>query len=154
MRRAAAALAIFAILAVPTAAAARTVDGHVGVWQTIDCAQWESADPTEFRCDIWGDGSTLQISITGGRVPVVTLRDTYSDWCSVNASSHVWTGTGYGTYTDPGQMETTFLRGGCGSLQFEAPWSIGSLYWDEGSDQLWNDPDGDGWGYHFWRVAP
>lgn len=45
-----------------------------------------------------------------------------------------------------------FYVGGCGKADLSFH-SMGALSRDPGSDMLWNDPDGDGWGLSWVRVG-
>jgi hypothetical protein len=153
VRRLAAILGLLLVMSIAAPAAVAAPTGHAGMWQGIDCAQWSSNEPTDVDCNIWGDGGTVKMMISAGSSPAIIHVDMYSQECVALGTSAVFTAHGYGTYTDPGQMDTDFYGGGCGSHRV-GPFGMGSLYWDPGSDTLWHDPDGDGYGVHYWRVGP
>ena len=91
---------------------------------------------------------TLQIGI--GDYPKVSFADFYASGC-VNAGSPSarWVGVGTGYY-DGGNLVVDLAKTGCGTYQKGATVTFG-LYHDPGSDTLWQDEDGDGWGLVWYR---
>ncbi len=123
--------------------------GFPGTWQAVDCAQWW--EDGHLACDVWGDGSDLSLSIGRGDTPKVGLQDSYASFCANNGSTATrFVASGYGTYSG-GQLTPTYTKSGCGRVG--AGGFVGAdLYHDPGSDTLWEDPDGDGWGIVWYRV--
>ena len=126
-----------------------------GTWYTIDCAQWwEGGVPVD--CSVWGDGSTIYLTIGPGNAPVAWLYDTYAQVCEDNGEPPYWIALGMGSWEvdEPSNrtLNIGFRLAGCGTLEKDNSYTIG-LYWDPGSDTMWNDPDGDGWGLT-WRRVP
>jgi hypothetical protein len=132
-----------AVLAAPPSSS-----GFVGSWTAIDCPSFEGAPPD---CDVpWseggplGDASDLTLLIGPGDAPRVTFQDFYGSSCA-NAGSPAthWTGAGRGTYEDI-YLFVPLDNAGCGAFQ---PSDIElQFYWDEGSDTLWEDEDGNSLG--------
>ena len=122
-----------------------------GTWTTTHCATWEkpTASGVIVDCARWGDRSTLTLVIGGALRPVASLADTSGGRCT-SADPGVHTPTTHPEFGSAG----LFLR-----LDFPActaaAIAVGGLdiYHDPGSDSLWDDPDGDGWG-HLWHRAP
>lgn len=119
-----------------------------GTWESIDCASTgEGVD-----CNVWGDGSTMFLTIGSTREPTVELVDTYSTYCADQGLDTVFTATGQGDYVRDG-IWLNFDGSWCGSTPVDiAPYSVG-LYFDPGSGTMWEDPDGDGWGYVWYRIS-
>ncbi|HEX6128429.1 MAG TPA: hypothetical protein VF071_05330 [Candidatus Limnocylindria bacterium] len=150
-----AALVAQLIIATPASATPRGPDGYAGVWRAIECAQWESDSPWDVDCEMWGDGSTLRLVIGHGETPRLLHTDSYSSYCADELDSPVthWVSRGIGSYEENGILSVDFTTGGCGSVDIGFH-SAGAFYWDPGSDTLWSsDPDGDGYGIHWWRVG-
>jgi hypothetical protein len=136
-----------AALAAP-ALASGPPSGFVGQWRTIDCA----ATGEGVDCSIWGDGSAMSMTIGPGDVPAATYQDAYATVCAVNGSSNTrWVGAGYGEY-DGDHLWLTLTKSGCGTFGMGGYGGI-QLYHDPGSDTIWEDEDGDGWGL-IWYRAP
>lgn len=124
--------------------------GFPGQWATFECAQWWE-EPHVVDCDRWGDGSTITLGIGRGRTPAAVYQDTYSSWCSLSGSANTrWVATGSGEYEGTDTLWLNFTRSGCGALATDG-FTI-QLYHDAGSDTLWEDEDGDGWGLVWHRV--
>lgn len=131
----------------------------VGVWETTDCATDGtsvdcSADGTQLG-DSPGDGSRLTLGIARGPEGElrVTARDSFSGDCYGSGSGRTsWRATATGERFDL-WLFLDVERSGC------AVWAEGEfathpqLYHDPGSDTLWSDDDGDGWGLIFERVG-
>ncbi len=145
-------VASLAVAPVATAAAPGPA-GYAGVWETIECPTWEDGGHG-FRCDLWGDGSTLRLVVAPGDAPRLLHTDSYSSYCADDLDSPVvhWVSRGIGSYDETGMLWADFTTGGCGSVDI-GPHTMGALYLDPGSDTLWLDPDGDGWGLTWWRVG-
>ena len=138
------------VASVAPAFAAGSATGFTGRWIAIDCATWwESPNPVD--CGVWGDGSAMTMTIGPGATPAVIYQDTFASVCANNGSpSTRWVAAGTGTYEDT-FLVVTFTKSGCGTFGmggYEA-----QLYHDPGSDTIWEDPDGDGWGTN-WHRAP
>lgn len=126
--------------------------GFSGNWTSLDCATFwkERPDGTHLvDCELWGDGSTQTLQIGRGDRPRVTFGDSDSSSCANGDSrSSPWVGAGTGEY------KVVFLfavlkDAACGGLR--AGFTVErQLYHDSGSDSLWEDEDGDGFGY-IWR---
>ena len=123
--------------------------GFPGSWQSVDCAQWWEDGHVD--CGVWGDGSELSLTIGQGDSPRIGLQDTYASWCANQGSNSTrFVASGYGTYSG-GLLTPTYTKSGCGRVG--AGGFVGAdLYHDPGSDMLWEDPDGDGWGIIWYRV--
>ena len=121
-----------------------------GVWLAVDCAQWwEHGGPLD--CSVWGDGSAITLTIGPGDTPFVTLEDDYSAECN-DVGSTVFTASGYGEYSEDG-ISLHLDQRSCGAypagdigVQFNS-----AIAYVEGSPSAWQDPDGDGWGYTWYR---
>ena len=130
------------------APATSAASGFVGQWTTIDCA---TSPEGVIDCDVWGDGSLMALRIGVGEHPRVTFQDFYASSCDNEGSPAThWVGAGRGTYED------IFLfvgldKTGCGRTQMGAAVEF-QFYHDPGSDTLWEDEDGDGWGYIWYRF--
>jgi hypothetical protein len=128
--------------------------GYTGNWTTIDCATWweEGPDGHIVDCDRWGDGSSMTLRIGPGETPRIVFQDDYASSCAVASSpSTRWVGAGSGSYADLG-LVVTLTKTGCGTFQAGGSVELG-LYHDPGSDTLWEDGDGDGWGIIWQRTA-
>ena len=116
----------------------------------MDCASFEGATPD---CDVWGDGSLQTLSIGPGPAPQVVFQDAYASVCANNgfpATRYVAAGTG--EYFEI-WLFATFHKTGCGAFgNGDAQFLTMQFYWDAGSDTLWQDEDGDGYGYIWYRV--
>ncbi len=108
-------------------------------------------------CNVWGDGSTLTLHIAKGATVHFVYQDSYDMSCALAGSPStvlVVSGTGY---YETNELDQTFFipitsKASCGHFQLEG-YDVGGIYWDEGSDSLWQgDPDGDGWGHSFTRA--
>lgn len=141
-------LAIVLVMSSTVLAMTPAFSGFVGTWVTIDCAT--SGDGV-VDCDTWGDGSAMSMTIGPGASPRVTFQDSFATICDQNGSPATrFLATGVGTYEDI-YLWVDFDRGGCGFVQ-TGPITI-QLYHDSGSDTVWQDEDGDGFGY-IWHRAP
>jgi hypothetical protein len=151
-QRAAIALALFSLLAglivAPAALAAPpSASGFVGNWTTTDCATSESG---EIHCEVWGDGSTMGLHIGTGDEPRATFVDFYASSCANGGRPNThWVGAGTGAYEDI-FLFVTLNKTGCGVAQMNSE-VVFQLYHDLGSDTLWEDEDGDGWGLMWFR---
>lgn len=130
------------------APATSAAGGFVGQWTTIDCA---TSPEGVVDCGVWGDGSLMALRIGVGEHPRVTFQDFYASSCD-NAGSPAthFVGAGRGFYED------IFLfvgldKTGCGRTHMGAEVEF-QFYHDPGSDTLWEDEDGDGWGYIWYRF--
>jgi hypothetical protein len=124
------------------------ISGFVGQWVTADCA---TTPDGVVDCGLWGDGSTMSLTIGTGEYPQVTIRDSFAIGCQVEGNPATrFTASGVGTY-DGDHLWVDFSRGGCGRFR-PAVFTI-QLYHDPGSDTLWEDEDGDEFGY-IWYRAP
>ena len=135
----------------PTAvASASSSHGFPGGWTTTDCAAWW--EDGHIDCGVWGDGSAMTMRIGIGDTPKVSFADSYASSC-VNAGSPSvrWVGAGAGFYDDI-FLWVNLSKTGCGVYQMGNPVSF-QLYHDPGSDTLWEDEDGDGWGYVWYRTS-
>jgi hypothetical protein len=147
------------LAALPMSVSAAKPGGFAGNWVAIDCATNENPE-IGMDCDVWGDGSTLTLHIGTGATPQIVYKDSYSMECALGGSSSTrWVASGSGYYESQLAPEgdlLTFLfpvfdTSGCGSFAQGDP-EPGGIYWDAGSDTLWEgDPDGDGWGHDFVR---
>lgn len=91
------------------------------------------------------DGSALRMHIGPGDTPQIAYRDSYSTQCDTDASPR-WVGAGKGDYLEI-WLFVTFHKPGCDPFELQ-------FYWDEGSDTLWEDEDGDGVGITWHRAPP
>lgn len=133
------------MLYAPTASAA---SGFVGQWTTTDCA---TSPEGEIHCEVWGDGSLMALRIGVGARPRVTFQDFYASGCDNQGSpSTHWVGAGRGVYEDI-FLFVELDKTGCGINQLRSD-VVFQLYHDPGSDTLWEDEDGDGWGYIWYRF--
>jgi len=124
--------------------------GFTGHWTTVDCAQWWE-DPHVVNCELWGDGSRLTLAIGPGVTPTVVFQDFFASVCANNGSrSTRWIAAGTGEF-DEAFLWPTYTKSGCGTFGMGG-YGGDALYHDPGSDTLWEDPDGDGWGYVWHRV--
>jgi hypothetical protein len=124
--------------------------GFEGTWETIDCAQWwRGGRPVD--CSVWGDSSRLRLTVGLGTEPTVTYEDSSAVCPARPAELPRFTVSGTGTFTPP-HLWLTFASTGCPSFGKNGDGAV-QLYRDPGSDTLWEDEDGDGWGL-IWRRAP
>jgi hypothetical protein len=149
--RSAAVAAVFAssalmALAAPVAANSAAT-GFSGRWQSIDCASLEGAPPD---CSVWGDGSLQFMTIGPGATPAATYQDTYASVCADNGGPSRWVAAGSGEYDDI-FLWLTFTKSGCGTFGMGGYGGV-QLYHDPGSDTIWEDEDGDGYGLIWYRV--
>jgi hypothetical protein len=134
-------------LAAPTLAI-DPATGFTGRWQSIDCASYEGAPPD---CSIWGDGSLQTMTIGPGATPAATYQDAFASVCADNGSpSTRWVAAGSGEYEDI-FLWLTFHKSGCGAFGMGGYGGV-QLYHDPGSDTIWEDEDGDGYGWIWYRV--
>jgi hypothetical protein len=143
------ALAIVAMVASTSVAlGANPPTGYTGRWTTIDCAQWW--EDGHMDCDVWGDGSAMFLTIGRGESPRVVFHDVYASSCDGNgAPSSRWVAAGTGVYDDV-FLWLVFDKSGCGTFG-RGGYAV-QEYYDPGSDTIWEDWDGDGWG-NIWRRA-
>lgn len=107
--------------------------GFVGSWTAIDL-----------------DGSALSMLIGPGIRPLVSLQDTFAAECVDRRNpSGRWAGSGRGDYFEI-WLFVNFTDGGCAGTPGDEL-VVRQFYWDEGSDTLWEDPDGDGLGITWYR---
>ena len=146
------ALALLA-LAPAALAAPASATGFTGGWTTTDCVVWwqEPHDPAE-DC---GDGSQMYLGIGPGDTPRMTFQDAYASSCdNAGSPSTRFVGAGRGEYfLVEGDLHVgvALHKTGCGHVnQGLDVWL--QFYWDSGSDTLWEDEDGDGYGYIWQRV--
>jgi hypothetical protein len=140
----------FLATAVPTAGAiaGSPATGFTGHWESIDCATSEIG---EVDCSVAGDGSTMTLVIGPGQAPHAVLRDSYATVCAENGSANTrWVAAGTGEYEDI-FLWLTFSKSGCGTFGMGGYGGV-QLYHDPGSDTIWSDPDGDGWGNMWFRT--
>jgi len=135
-------------------AAAGALTGFAGNWTATDCATWweENEDGShDVDCSIWGDGSSLTLHIGPGDHPRVVFQDSYASTCANNGSStERWVAAGSGEYDDI-FLWLTFSKSGCGSFGMGGYGGV-QLYHDPGSDTIFEDGDGDGWGTNWYRA--
>jgi hypothetical protein len=135
-------------LSAPALFAAGAPSGFVGGWRTIDCATSGDAGAD---CAVWGDGSVMTLSISPGEAPHAVFQDTYASVCASNGSQSTrWVAVGTGEY-DAEYLWLTFTKSGCGSFGMGGYGGV-QLYYDPGSDTIWQDEDGDGWGLIWYRT--
>lgn len=136
-------------VAAPAALAADGApSGFAGNWVSIDCATSETG---QVDCDQWGDGSAMTMHIGQGDTPRVIFQDTYASYCANNGSASTrWVAAGSGEYDDI-FLWLTFSKSGCGNVATGGYGGV-QLYHDAGSDTIWDDADGDGWGYIWYRM--
>jgi hypothetical protein len=129
-------------------------DNETGEWSDVDstpmilsCSVPSPSSGIGFT-GLWTatdlDGSPLTMHIGPGDTPQVTYYDSYSTVCDNNASP-TWVGAGKGEFFEI-WLFVSFNRPGCDPLVLQ-------LYWDKGSDTLWEDEDGDGVGITWSRKA-
>ena len=136
------------MLAPTTLAASPTGTGFVGNWTTTDCA---TTPLGEIHCEVWGDGSEMGLHVGSGDNPRVLFTDFFAGSCAAEGrGSTQWVGAGTGVYEDI-YLFTSFDKTGCGTKQQNAAVEM-QFYYDPGSDTLWEDEDGDEWGYIWYRV--
>jgi hypothetical protein len=123
--------------------------GYTGRWVAIDCATWWE-EPHVVDCGVWGDGSAMTLTIGPGGAPVVTYQDALASVCANNGSPATrWVAAGVGTYEDI-YLFVDFGKSGCGRFGMGGYGT--QLYHDPGSDTIWEDADGDGWGTVWYRA--
>lgn len=154
-------LVILGVLMLPAAAPAAPPDYPplAGTWSTIDCAQWwEGGVPVD--CDLWGDGSTITLTIYPDPMPAIRVVDDYSAECVAAGEPENFIARGRSWYEvdEPGvrTLSRDFTKSGCRNLGPPEPWYELPFCWDPGSDALWTDVPGDGtigWGYTWRRVS-
>jgi len=149
-RRVVAAMALALLVAViATPASAATSSGYTGNWTATDCASWW--EDAHLDCRQWGDGSSLTLHIGVGEVPRAVFQDSYATFCANNGSpSTRWVAAGSGEYEDI-FLWLTFATSGCGTFGNGGYGGV-QLYHDPGSDTMWEDEDGDGWGITWYRA--
>ncbi len=150
MRRFAIGLMILASLAFAPGvlASPSSTHGFSGNWVTTDCA---TGSDGQIECEIWGDSSLMTLAIGRGDSPRVTFQDSYAISCDrAGSPSTRWVGAGTGTYFEI-WLFATFTKTGCGTYQMGSAVEL-QFYYDSGSDTLWEDEDGDGWGYIWYRA--
>jgi len=133
--------------AFPYGPGAGTATGFEGTWSSTDCAQWWT-DGGATDCARWGDGSTLRLTIGSGERPAATYDD--ASCLASGAAPTAFTALGTGMYERP-FLWIVFDRRGCDSFGAAGDGRL-QLYRDPGSDTLWEDEDGDGWGLIWHRV--
>lgn len=130
-------------LAPSALAAGSSTHGFAGRWTAVDCAAWW--EDGHLDCSVWGDGSYQTLDIGRGDDPRIRFEDYYAGYCANNDSpSTHWVAAGYGQYDGP-FLWPTYTKSGCGRFG-SGGYASGALYYDSGSDTIWEDPDGDGWG--------
>jgi hypothetical protein len=137
MKRLAISLLVLASLAFAPAAMASpgSATGFTGLWTATDV-----------------DGSAMMLRIGVGDQPRVTFQDSYASSCdNAGSPSTRWVGAGTGSYSEI-WLSVTFNKTGCGTYQKRSPVEL-QFYWDEGTDTLWEDEDGDGVGILWYRAA-
>jgi hypothetical protein len=122
--------------------------GFAGTWVTMNCAQWWQADRID--CSISGDSSELRLTIGPGEEPIASYADNAAGCSSTSVSPTRFTASGIGRYERP-FLWLTFSATGCSSFGRNGDGRL-QLYHDPGSDTLWEDEDGDGWGL-IWRRS-
>jgi len=147
----------FAPVAVADSGWSRTL---AGTWITTDCATWwEEVDGTyAYDCTEF-DNSAMSLRIGEGARPRVEMVDSFASACRKAGLPSRFVGVGYGEFTDPDDVNVTIwvtltdMR--CGSEPFgDEPYQFG--LWQARSDNpafdsLWDDQDGNGWGYTWFR---
>jgi hypothetical protein len=123
--------------------------GFSGVWTSIDCATWweETPEGHLIDCNRWGDGSALTLIVGKGASPHVLFRDSLESGCAARPTGRV--GLGKGRYFEIWLLVEP-LTERCGRSRLARSMS---LYHDPGSDTLWEDEDGDGWGLTWHRAS-
>ena len=135
----------------PALLGSRSVPGMSGTWTSLDCATFwvERPDGTHLTdCDRWGDSSIQTLRIGRGDMPAVTFEDSDASSCASSSDPPLWLGSGTGKYEDI-YLFVTLDEGACGTDQ-PATTLERQLYYDRGSDAMFEDEDGDGFGY-VWR---
>lgn len=165
MKRSVLVLIVVACLVVPAAALARP-PAHppiAGTWQTTDCAWYGDS---AYDCTIWGDGSSITLTIGPGERPHLRWEDDYSQQCVDAGKGTSFVALGKGVYlTDPVDVHvvSSYTKSGCDKPKGGQPW-YGELpiWWDAGNpddpldDTLWTDVPWDStplYGY-IWRRVP
>lgn len=141
-------VAVASLTLAPTALASpSSTHGFAGNWATTDCAHIDSV----LRCDVWGDGSPMTLTIGRGDTPRVSFQDSYAISCDLAGSpSTRWIGKGTGYYFEI-WLFAPLDKTGCGTYQAGSAIEL-QFYYDPGSDTLWEDEDGDSAGY-IWHRA-
>lgn len=119
-----------------------------GIWTAVDCASWW--EDAHLDCSVWGDGSQQTLRIGFGEAPRVTYEDAYASFCFNNGGhSTRWIAAGSGEFDTP-YLWVNFTKSGCG--EFGTGGYTIQLYYDPGSDTIWEDTDGDLWGTTWYRA--
>jgi hypothetical protein len=135
-------------MSVAGAIASSPATGFTGTWEAIDCATSEIG---EVDCSVAGDGSTMELVIGPGSTPRAIFQDTYATACADNGNANTrWVAAGTGEYDDI-FLWLTFSKSGCGTFGKGGYGGV-QLYHDPGSDTIWWDADGDGWGNLWYRT--
>jgi hypothetical protein len=120
-----------------------------GRWTATNCATYESELPDghPVDCARWGDSTTLALRIEPGEPSAVTMTGADIRSCR---------GRGRVASDPPAPAPGLFLlvhfqRPECGDLGLGPDQTVW-LYHDPGSDTLWLDDDGDGWGLLWHRT--
>jgi len=130
--------------------AASPATGYTGRWTAIDCATWQD-EPHEVDCSRWGDASVQTLTIGPGTIPQATYQDGLATVCAESGFPNTrFVAIGTGTY-EAGHLFVTYARAGCGIAASGGGFTI-DYYYDAGSDTIWEDPDGDGWGLNWVRA--
>jgi hypothetical protein len=138
---------LVAFIATPASAAASSA--YTGNWISTDCASWW--EDAHLDCQQWGDGSFMTLHIGVGDAPRAVYRDSYASVCANNGSpSTRWVAAGSGEYDDI-FLWLTFTKSGCGTFG-DGGYGGVQLSTDVGSDTMWEDEDGDGWGITWYRA--
>jgi hypothetical protein len=124
-------------------------EGFGGSWRATNCATHESELPDghPVDCERWGDGTTLMLWIEPGQGSAVTMTGARVGSCR---------GRG-GVASDPPApgpgsfLLLEFQQADCGGVGLGDDQTVW-LYHDPGSDTLWLDDDGDGWGLIWHRT--
>lgn len=144
----------------PAALASSTPSGFVGIWTSIDCPSVGGATPDcsvpwfydDSGNPIYGDASVQTLRISQGLMPRITYEDSYARTCDNGGSpSTRWIAAGTGEYDPPFEvLWANFTKSGCGVYAMGG-YTI-QLYYDPGSDTIWEDSDGDNLGTLWSRV--
>ena len=147
-------LASVLLTVAPAVSAARaSATGFTGGWTTTDCVVWwEEPHVPATDC---GDGSPMYLRIGPGEAPRVIFQDVYASSCyRVGSASTRFVGAGRGEYflvASDLHLGVPLHKTGCGHVNQGLDIWL-AFYWDAGSDTLWEDEDGDGYGYVWHRV--
>lgn len=126
--------------------------GFIGTWTTRDCATWWVNAATEDTqdCERWGDGTELTLRIDAADPGAVTLVGPNVVSCTGvpdRPRQGIPPFPGAGNYMLV-HLEST----ACGDITLAEDATL-DFYRDFGSDTIWLDPDGDGWGLNWSRVT-